>query len=262
MTKEALETLRANPIWATKHLIDSPDNSDWIKELVPGDIFVEKKYTIEDFDLLIPTGNNDREADISNSIILFEHLRVLPQYVLTDEAFWAWINFTKGYRTALKYMPVKEGSSVFKEHWIFSGGQRRGLFFGVLSRCYFRVAFTYDENLKDNYELSRFIIENPNRFRNLTWRTYSNNKKLVSGVLLAERDILRKYGENMEHTKHFEEIAKYISKMGSVMLLDAMDENNIYQKVYDEYEKIILRSPEYAKSQSLFGQIKKSILRN
>ena len=59
--------------------------------------------------------------------------------------------FDKGYEVSLKYMPVKKESSIFKDHWLISQGKRRGLFFGVLSRCYFRVALSVDDTLKDPY---------------------------------------------------------------------------------------------------------------
>lgn len=234
MRDDALDTLRVNKDWATKNLQNSPYTYDWIYEKISGSPFVEKKYTIDDFELSIPEDNNDKKTDINNSIILFEHLNELPQYVLTDERFWNWVNFEKGYSVALKYMPVKEGSSVFKDHWLFSNGQRRSLFFGVLSRCYFRVAYTYDSNEDDPYSLTRFAIENPERFRNLTWRTYSNEKKIVRATLRAERDVLQKF-EEKEYNDLYPELAKYISKMGSVMLLDAMSEDDIYDKVYAEF---------------------------
>lgn len=234
MRDEALDTLRVNKDWVTKNLQNSPYEYDWIYEKISENPFIEKKYIIDDFELAIPIDNNDKKTDINNSIILFEHFNKLPQYVLTDERFWNWVNFEKGYSVALKYMPVKEGSSVFKDHWLFSNGQRRSLFFGVLSRCYFRVAYTYDGKEKDSYALTRFAIENPERFRNLTWRTYSNEKKIVRATLRAERDVLQKFESN-ERNDLYSELAKYISILGSVMLLDAMTEDDIYEKVYVEF---------------------------
>lgn len=98
------------------------------KRFFPGTLWVTKKYEIEEFALRVPKDDKDRETDIYNSILLYEHLRHLPLYVLTDERFWCWINFEIGYEVALKYMPVKKGSSVFKDHWLLTQGKRRGLF--------------------------------------------------------------------------------------------------------------------------------------
>ena len=163
----------------------------------------------------------------------------MPLYVLTDERFWCWMNFEMGYEAALKYMPVKKGSSVFKDHWLLTQGKRRGLFFGVLSRCYFRVALSVDETLADPYELTKFVIENPLRFRELTWRSFSSEKIIVLGTLKAEKRVMAEYPQMEENTKHFAEIAKLLSKLGSVMLLDCMTEKDIEEYVYKKYKAMV-----------------------
>lgn len=242
ITDEALETLKANTDTVTQKLIDHPDDSDWLKGFVSGDLYVTKKYEVEKFVLHIPKDDKDRETDINNSILLYEKLHHLPLYVLTDERFWCWMNFEMGYKVALKYMPIKKdkkGSSVFKDHWLFTQGKRRGLFFGVLSRCYFRVALSVDPSLEGPYELTRFVIENPLRFRELTWRSFSGEKKIVLGTLKAEKRVLSEYPHVEENTKHFAEIAKHLSKLGSVMLLDCMTEADIEEYVYKKYKAMV-----------------------
>ena len=238
MKDDAIDTLRVNIDWVTKNLQNSPNNYEWIYDKVKKSAFVEKKYIIDDFELEMPNNSDDKQVDINNSILLYEHFKQLPQYVLTDERFWNWVNFEKGYSVALKYIPVKEGSSVFKDHWLFSNGQRRSLFFGVLSRCYFRVDCTYDESLDGPYELSRFAIENPERFRNLTWRTYSNEKRIVRATLKAEKDVLADY-DGDEDNGVYSELAKHISKLGSVMLLDVMSDDDLYTEVYEKFYELL-----------------------
>ncbi len=257
MTDEALETLKANTNSVTEKLIENPSSSSWLKELYPGALWVTKKYEIEEFSLKIPKDDKDRETDIYNSILLYERLHHLPLYVLTDERFWCWINFEIGYETALKYMPVKKGSSVFKDHWLLTQGKRRGLFFGVLSRCYFRVALSVDETLPDPYELTKFVIENPLRFRELTWRAFSSEKTIVLGTLKAEKRVLSEYPQIEENTKHFAEIAKMLSKLGSVMLLDCMTEKDIEEYVYKKYKTMV--EEELAKG-GLFNRIKGAVI--
>ena len=239
MTDEALETLKANTDDVTRKLIENPKSSAWLKTFFPGTLWVTKKYEIEEFALKVPKDDKDRETDIYNSILLYERLHHLPLYVLTDERFWCWMNFEMGYEAALKYMPVKKGSSVFKDHWLLTQGKRRGLFFGVLSRCYFRVALSVDETLADPYELTKFVIENPLRFRELTWRSFSSEKIIVLGTLKAEKRVMAEYPQMEENTKHFEEIAKLLSKLGSVMLLDCMTEKGIEEYVYKKYKAMV-----------------------
>lgn len=239
MTDEALETLKANTSVITERLTENQTSSTQLSEFVQSELYVTKKYEIEEFTLRVPKDEKDRETDIYNSILLYERLHHLPLYVLTDERFWCWMNFEMGYEVALKYMPVKKNSSVFKDHWLLTQGKRRGLFFGVLSRCYFRVALSVDNTLDDPYELTKFVIENPLRFRELTWRSFSSEKMIVLGSLKAEKRIQAEYPHVEENTKHFAEIAKHLLKLGSVMLLDCMTEKDIEEYVYKKYKEMM-----------------------
>ena len=236
MADDTLETLRANIRSTTQKIIDNSDDSDWINNETVNDTYVTKKYKIEDFDLEIPNDENDKETDIKNSIKLYESLKHLPNYVLADERFWLWLMFDKTYKTCQILMPIKDAeSSVFKDHWLFSGGNRRGIFFGVLSRCYFRVAMTVDETLADPYELSKFVIKFPERFRVYSWRAISSQKHIMLGILKAEKAVVDKYGEEREVRSIYKELVKDISKLGSVKLIDAMSEQEIQEFVYKKY---------------------------
>ena len=88
MSDVALATLKANKNEVTNKLIENPNSSDWLSEFVGDDLYVTKKYEIEDFILKVPSNEKDRETDIYNSIILYEKLNKLPLHVLTDERFW------------------------------------------------------------------------------------------------------------------------------------------------------------------------------
>lgn len=263
MSDAALATLKANKDEVTNKLIENPTSSGWLSEFVGADLYVTKKYEIEDFVLKIPTDEKDRETDIYNSILLYERLNKLPLYVLTDERFWCWLMFDKGYQVALKYMPVKKGSSVFKDHWLLTQGKRRGLFFGVLSRCYFRVALSVDTTLEDPYELTRFVISNPLRFRELTWRSFSSEKMIVLGTLKAEKRIKEEYPDYEENTNRFGDIAKLLSKLGSVMLLDVMTEKDIEEYVYKKYKNMVeddlRKAKEIKKNNTVINKLKNLI---
>lgn len=238
ISDETLETLKSNLDDYIEFFVKYPNDHNWINSLTEENTYVLKKHTINDFKLIIPKAPNDKEAELANSIMLYESIKKLPMYVLSDERFWCWINFEKGYEVALKMMPVENSKSVIKDHWLFTQGKRRGLFFGVLSRAFLRVKLTVDYKSDDMYELTRFVIEKPERFRNLSWRTFSSNPNILLGTLKAQKKIYEEYGD-IEKAKYFTEIAKYVSKLGSVMLLDAMDENDIMTYVYDYYKCMV-----------------------
>ena len=82
------------------------------------------------------------------------------------------------------------------------------------------------------------MIENPERFRNLTWRSSSSEKHIVLGVIKAEKDICEKYGNKVKNSI-YKEVAKEISLYASVRLIDVVTEEDIYRFVYDKMEKYI-----------------------
>jgi hypothetical protein len=237
MNENVVETLKNNLNKVVGYMNQNKINSSWIKKILKGNIYIEKKYTIPDFTL---KENDDyKMVDFENSVTLYESLKNLPSHVLYDEKFWAWINFDKCYVQALQAMPVTDKVSTVRDHYFFNSGSRRSLFFGVMSRCYLRVALSVDERLDDKYELTKFVIENPERIRNLTWRSFSNKKHLVLAVLKAEKDSYDEYGDIMP-SSIYKEIAKYVSKIGSVRLIDSISEEDMYSMVKKKISKLIL----------------------
>ena len=243
---EALETLYKNSEEVAEKLMTNKNNTDWLKDIYRGEWFEEKKYKINDFEL--KTDENYDNVDYENSIMLYENLKELPRYILTDERFWLWLLLTKGYKAALQAMKINS-KKTFEQHWLFSEGKRRGLFFNVLARCYLRVALSIDENnVEDPYWLTKFAIEKTERFRTLSWRTSSSEKTIVIGALKAEKDIVEKYKDIIDVDKIsyndgkatiYSEISKKISLYGSVRLLDAASEEDIYNYVYTNMEKMV-----------------------
>ena len=231
VSDELAETMRANPKAVVSNMQNSSDNS-WVKNFISGKAFVTKKYEIEDFELLMPHDEKDYETIYRNAVILYEHLRDLPGYVLSDERFWLWLMLDKFYSESLVMMPITS-ESTFNDHWLFAQGARRSIFFGVLSRLFFRMSVTVDLNNDDPYEFSRFAFENQYRLRNFTWRTYSSEKNIVLGALKGIKKFLYDYAVDEDNDSYIM-LAKYISQLGSAKLLDAMDEDSVKNKVYDK----------------------------
>jgi hypothetical protein len=231
MTDEAIETIRNNSVTVFNKLKENSLDSSWLKDIYSENPFKEKEYEIESFVLDFEQSGDYAKVDFANSIKLFENLKHLPRYILTDERFWAWINFTVGYKAARQAIPLKDKPTAFTDHWLFNSGNRRGIFFGVLSRCFFRVELSHDEKNSDPYHLSRFVIENVERFRNLTWRANSSQKKIVMGALKAEKMIEQEYKGKVANDI-YPKVAIFIAKLGSVKLLDIFTEEEIYNEVY------------------------------
>ena len=257
MTYEAVKFLKNdikkhNAIHINKEMQSNPNNTNWIERLCKNKVYEDMQMTIEDFTLLQYNDVDDkRDIDTANAIILYEALHKLPRYVLSEERFWAWLNFDKCFQYAIQAMPITSKSTV-GDHYLFMPGNRRGLFFGVLSRLYMWVDLTIDETLEDKYELTKFAISNIERIRTLTWRANSNERHIVHGIIKAEKKLYDQYSADPTMLQQFRkaesghkganlytEIAKYISYYGSVRLLDAIPEEEYIDIVYDKGKDLI-----------------------
>ena len=251
MTDEAIETLKKNQKKVTEYMKTNQNDSGWISNIFSGDLYAEKKYMIDDFSLKLASNSSKytEEVGYDNAITIYEALKELPTYVLTDERFWAWINFDYCYKAAMQAMPITS-KSTFINHWVFGAGQRRGVFFGVFSREFFRVALSVDNQSPDKYEYTKFVYDNPERIRNLTWRANSSNRKLVLSAVKAEKKVfdycnsdpeLKNLYRQAEKGQYnlYTELAKFLSLYGSVRLIDVVSEEDIIDEISAEMLRYI-----------------------
>lgn len=236
-TDELVSALHNNVNIAAKQLIDNPNSNTWLKELTSDNLFIKKKFTIEDFELKIPSSPKDYDTIYEDAVILYEHLHELPGYVLSDERFWIWLTMDKFYGVAYAMTIFKgDGASTFKHLWIFTQSNQRSLFFGVLSRLFFRVSLSVDNELQDPYEYTKFSFDNQYRLREMTWRTYSSERHIVRGVLKGIKDFLQTH-DVKEDNDSYTQLAKDISLLGSAKLLDAMPEGYIREQTFESLKK-------------------------
>lgn len=234
MSEDALNYLKQNIERITSKIQENESN-EWIYDEFPKPLFIEKKYQINDFDIKDNKESKNKQIDLDDSIEIYKSLKQLPRYILTNQCFWLWLHFEKFYGVVKNMMPI-QGKSTILDHWTHSQGVRRGIMFGVLSRCYFRVALSVDKNADDPYYLTKWVIDNPLRFRELTWRTYSSEEHIVRGVLKGEKKAIEKL--NFEKNV-YPEIAKCISLMGGVKLLDSITEDEIEKLTYDKMIELL-----------------------
>ena len=231
LSEDALIYLKKNSELVAKSVSENVSN-EWIYKTFPQPMFVEKKFEIEDFSLEDNPDSNDKEIDFNNSVKIYENLNILPRYILSDERFWLWLHFDKFYSIVRKMMKIN-GKSTIENMWMHTQGTRRGLMFGVLSRCYYRVALSVDDSMPNKYELTKWVINNPLRFRELTWRSFSSEEHLVRGALKGEKRAIDEKPE-LEKSEYYPIIGKFISSIGSVRLLDAISEEDISLMIYEK----------------------------
>lgn len=251
ITDFALGTLHSNPKEATEKIRNNIYDSNWLKEMISENTFEERKYKIPYFELKTSVNGNYSEVEFENAIILYESLKLLPRYVLTDERFWTWITIEKCYKASIQAMPLKYDTT-FAGTWLFGRGNRRGIFFNSHARNYFWVEFTVDETLDDPYEYTKFVFKKHERIRNITFDAKPMN--VVFNTVKAEKMLYDKYANNAEYAEAFKKcetgidgnniytyIRKYISLYGSVRILDVMSDDDLLDLLYSKLENALFK---------------------
>lgn len=240
ITEDTYAALKKNSKSVAEKINNGISVDNWIKEYSNEPIEV-LKHKIPKIKLDISENNNYSEVDYNNSIKIYEALQGLPRHVVTNNRFWVWFILYVAYDASKQAVPLT-GENTLMNMWLLDpvkrGGHRSGLFFNVMARCFFRVEMTIDESLEDKYELTKFVIEKPTRFREFTWRSsVSNNKKILLPILKAEKDFIRDYG--VEKPEFYTRLAKDIFLYGSVRILDTIEYEDMYNFVYSKLQSYL-----------------------
>ena len=234
MTEEAYKTLQKNYKEVYQMILDHPSDCSWLKDYLEFEPFEEKKYIVEDFELL--NSQNYQDVAFQNGVILFEKLNKLPRYVLCNNRFWAWITFEKAYKQAINSTKLT-GPQIISSWWL-GGNSRRDLMLGVISRAYFRTEISIDLSKDDKYELTKYLVLNAEIYRNLVYRNIAMIKNVSLALLEVFRDISIKYNIDLSRPQ-VRDTMKEASKIGSVMLIDVMTKEEIYDILLETLDEFV-----------------------
>lgn len=242
MTEEAYKTLQKNSKDAYQMVIDHPSDCSWLKSYLGFEPFEVKTYVIEDFDLKLD--DDYSKVALENAITLYETFKSLPRYVLCNPRFWAWVTFEKGYKAALQATKLKSAGT-FSNMWVPGNSKldneilisKKNLILGVMSRYFFAVEMSVDEESSNKYELTEYLISKPETFRTISYRSIGMVKNVSLSLIKVFRDFSKEHNCMMNNT-HDRELMKEASRMGSVMLVDVMSKDEIYNYLYPKLEAI------------------------
>ena len=227
MTEQAYKTLQKNYVEVTQMINDHPSDSTWLKSYLGFEPYETKKYCIEDFEL-----ENDEDYSkvaLQNSITLYEKLKDLPRYILCNIRFWAWVTFEKAYKQAINtIVPVKD--SIVKAWWL-PNNSRRDLMLQIIARNYFRAEITVDEKDQNKYYLTEYVVSHTETYRNLAFRNIGMLPNVSNAFLRVCRQVSIDTSIELS-VEQIREIMKETSKIGSVMLIDTMASDEIYNLLY------------------------------
>lgn len=232
MTEEAYTTLQKNYNEVFELIKNNPLNNNWLENFLGFEPYEIKKYTIEDFQL--KDSDDYKNIAFENGIILYEHLKDLPRYIICNCRFWAWITFEKAYKQ-LQYSARMANASMLK-NVLLGTNSKRSLMYSAIGKYYFRLECSIDETRENRYELSKHLFDFSDIYACIVDRNFSTLKYVNLALIRAIIDSHKKFQFKLDR-ESIRIIAKDTSRIGSVMLIDHMTQDEIYNILSKKIEK-------------------------
>ena len=188
------------------------------------------KANVSDFNLKMENGIED---DFDNMVIMYENLKFLTDSQASDERLWAGLAHTyfwnyMQYRWPMPNKKEKCNSHVLNNYFFWNS--TKSVFLNGLSRLWWYARFTYDENTKDHYELTRYICKNDlnGKFFPLLSCVFANNKEVFKNIIKAVK--IYEETNNLSLSRdQFGELKKYLNRLSGKVCIDALDTKDIYE---------------------------------
>ena len=228
VAEDDLNSIKANLPTILKRVVKG--NECTISEIFGNSSFIKSSsLEIEDFqlDMSQPKGKESL-TDVENIQRVYSHMRFLTDSQASDERIWAAYTFSEC-TDYMRYRWPADRVEDLKNRYLFGYSIQRSLFRNGISRLWWIGRFTYDSSRSDPFELTKFLCKDQDYIENICGRNIFNNPVIgnivVSALCNAEkkgvvinRDIVR-------------DIGKYINLLSGTYMLDALDKEDVYNKV-------------------------------
>ncbi|MBW7452864.1 DUF6339 family protein [Paenibacillus sepulcri] len=179
----------------------------------------------EDINLKMPVSSR-QNFDVENATHIYTALQDLTPAQAVEEGFWAYLT----HFTCWQYM---------KERWppertIFRAKDPYDRFFiknkpetrNGIARLWWFGYLTYDENRKDRFELTKYLVSRQDLAHNVLERSLSWNPNVTRGIINVIAEMERK-GKPINNRKIYRPLLQHLNNIGGVTLLDTLDTGEI-----------------------------------
>ena len=169
---------------------------------------------LNDFELVYTNGNDD---DFENMKIIYENLKDLTDSQASDERIWPGL----------------------AHHYFWNS--TKAPFLNGLSRLWWYARYTYNENLEDPYELTKYICENDinGKIFPLVSCSFVTNREVFQNIIKSVKNYEQEKGISLTRNQ-FNEIKKYLNRLSGKIVIDLLDENELCEKITTKLNSIII----------------------
>ncbi|WP_105979385.1 DUF6339 family protein [Bacillus paralicheniformis] len=176
----------------------------------------------------------DVSSDIDNAIALHESLP-LSRIQAVDERLWVYLSMVEYWQyTRLRWeldlknlVDEKQQGRIRERYLVRSTKTDRPFLRNSISRLWWAVEETKDENKEDPYELTRIVLGNTDIYLNVMERSFSRNEEVIKGIL----ELISEMGEEGLKRDTYRQIVKQVNAMGGIIMLDFMTKEDLKEAI-------------------------------
>jgi hypothetical protein len=212
----------------------------WLAEYFGGDgYYMQARVDIpDDLQLMLPVqGSKTELSDLENTQILYSSLRHLTPVQASDERLWAYLTHVTFWDYMRKRWPVEQYEAKpdklpenMSSRYMFGSDRPRSLVRNGIARLWWYGFTTYDEHRADPFELTAVLLRNLDVAQTLLERAFSRNKAVTRAFLSALLE-WEKSGEPFPRRDEVRELAKHVTHVGGVTIIDALTFDQLRQLV-------------------------------
>lgn len=220
-----------------KYKADHP----WCGELLEIDLeYLEKPVE------LIHYEDNRTQADIENTIALYDALKDLPYNIASNENYWSFLTHTVYWEYMRKRWPIEDYKNKVesvKGRYFFSS-KFKNFYRNGISRLWWYGSLTYDEkNVEDPYfftkimlsrqDVASLIMDSPRVSRNKI-ATFAFLSCVQKSLDLEEKNVILKIS-NKE--RFIRSIMKKVNYIGAITIWDALNREEATELLWKSVKK-------------------------
>lgn len=228
ITEDDLNALKSNALTIFRQVILEQEKS--LEEVLDNNVFIKNSnLVIEDFklDMSQPKGKENL-TDQENIQRVYNHMKFLSDSQASDERIWAAYTFSE-FIEYMRYRWPSTDVNDMKNHYLFNYSNQRSLFRNGISRLWWIGRITYDDSRMDPYEFTKFLCKDQDFIESICGRNVFNNYNISHPTIKALFDA-DKSGVKVDRYL-VRSISKYVNLLAGTYILDAMDKDEIYEKV-------------------------------
>ncbi len=207
-------------------------DSDWINDYFSGRCFSkESSIELQKAEMFMLTeislDEQKSQEDLINVKILYDAFSNLPPLSATNKYLWTYLSHVT-YRSYIihRWMPAATDTTI--KNRFFVSNTAHSVFDNAVSRLWWYGYISYDKsNPKNPYYLTDILLMNQTICTDFVDTTYSQNRIVGKGVLLALKEFSLMLGPREGITEYFREFNKYFKRYGAVSLLDFLSSDDV-----------------------------------